>query len=264
MHAILSHATRLAFYPVHLALLAAWRPLLLAAAVAGAARLLKLGPTLGAALAVLAGWIALDFPALSHWPQPPEARLAGLGVLLLAESALRERGKPGFWALPLTAAAGAWWIRGAPLTGPAIVNGMPVFLGLLAALPLSRRLARGDSGTATLAAGLALAGALCVTGAVFTWVRAALTVAAAALPLLGLADATATLAGALMMVPAVMLGASHTGRLTMADTACLAPLVVWAASPALATRLARSGPATAAVLSASACVAVAWAAMHAR
>jgi hypothetical protein len=264
MHALLTHATRLALYPVHLALLGAWRPLLLAAAVAGAARLLKLGPSLGAGLAVLAGWMALDFPALAHWPEPPEARLAGLGVLVLADAALRERGKPGWWQLPVAAAAGAWWVRGAPLNGPGILNGMPVFLGLLAALPLGRRLTRGDAGTGTLAAGLALGGALWATGAALSWVKAALTVAAAALPLLGLADATAPLAAGLVLAAAMILSATNAGRFTMADAACLAPLIVWAASPALAPRLARSGLATAALLSATACVAVAWAVAHAR
>ncbi len=129
--------------------------------------------------------------------------------------------------LAVTAAVGAWWLRGAPLDGPGILNCMPVFLGLAAALPLARWLARADRGWGGAGAAMALAGSLLLTGAAVHWARAAAVVAVAALALLGVADAAGAIAGLVVVVAAAAIVASDRGRLIPVDIACLAPLPAW-------------------------------------
>jgi hypothetical protein len=238
MHALLTHATHLALLPMHEAMQPAWRPLVVALALAFAVRLAGGAPAMVAALAALAGWAAQDVVLLSVWPPPATARLPGLALILVLTVAVRQRSKaaPGWWLLPATAALAAWWLRGAPLAGPGLVNCMPAFLGFLAAFPLARRLAQGDQGFAGIAAALALAGVLWVTGAPTIFLRAALVPACAAAALLGQAEA---------------------------DAACLTPLLVWALAPALAPRVARSGQAIAGLLAAALCIGLAYAAERA-
>jgi hypothetical protein len=265
MHALLTHATHLALLPMHEAMQPAWRPLVVALALAFAVRLAGGAPAMVAALAALAGWAAQDVVLLSVWPPPATARLPGLALILVLTVAVRQRSKaaPGWWLLPATAALAAWWLRGAPLAGPGLVNCMPAFLGFLAAFPLARRLAQGDQGFAGIAAALALAGVLWVTGAPTIFLRAALVPACAAAALLGQAEAGAALAMPIVLVAAATIAATDHGRLTPIDAACLTPLLVWALAPALAPRVARSGQAIAGLLAAALCIGLAYAAERA-
>jgi hypothetical protein len=265
MHALLAHATQLALLPLHEAMLPAWRPLVVALAVAVAVRLAGGAPAMVASLAALAGWAAQDFAQLSVWPPPVNGRLPGLALILVLNVALRQRSKgaPGWWLLPATAALAGWWVRGAPLNGPGLVNCMPAFLGFLAALPLARRLAQADQGWASIAAAVALAGGLWVTGAPAIFFRAALVPACAAAALLGQAEAGTALAMPIVLAAAATIAATDHGRLTPIDAACLAPLLVWALSPALAPRVARSGHAIAGLLAAALCIGLAYAAERA-
>jgi hypothetical protein len=218
MHGLLAHAYHLALHILAVGLNPVWRPfgvalaVALAGRVAGLARLPQ-GAGLVAAGAVLAGWVVQDWPLLATWPPPPIARLVGLAVLVLVEGRVpesrgRRGGKAPIWLLPVFAACAAWWMRGAPMDGAGIVNCMPVFLGLCAALPLARRLARGDSGWGCVAVASALAGGLLVTGAAPHWARAALVPGLAALALIGLpAAASACAGGRGLCDPAAGLGA---------------------------------------------------------
>jgi hypothetical protein len=264
MHALLAHAYHLALLPIHVVMLPVWRPLVVCLFVALAIRLAGFG-AMAAGFAVLAGWVAQDMAWLGAWPPPPVARLPGLALILLAESLLRQRGKGtgGWWILPVSAALGAWWLRGAPVSGPAVLRCMPVFLGLVAALPLARLLARDDSGWGGIGASLALAGGLWVTGASPHWARAALVPAVSAAALLGLTDAAPVLAGVIVMASAAALVASDRGRLVPVDAACLVPLLAWALAPRLAPRLARSSPAVAGLAAAALCIGLAWVARRA-
>jgi len=265
MHALLAHATQLALLPLHEAMLPAWRPLVVALAVAFAVWLAGGAPAMVAALAALAGWAAQDFFLLSVWPPPVTGRLPGLALILALNVALRQRSKgaPGWWLLPVTAVFAGWWLRGAPLTGPGLVNCMPAFLGFLAAFPLARRLAQGDQGFASIAAAFALAGGLWVTGAPTIFVRAALVPACAAVALFGQSEAGAALALPIVLAAAATIVATDRGRLTPIDAACLAPLLVWPLSPVLAPRVARSGQAIAGLLAAALCIGLAYTAERA-
>jgi hypothetical protein len=273
MQAVLHTAYHLALLPIHLALLPVWRPPAAAALIAAAARLTGLarsprGPALSAAAATLAGWLLQGMPA-GAWPHLvwmaghagwlPGFGLAGLAVIVAADMAVRTgRRGPRWWLLPASAAACAWWLRGAPLSGAGIINGMPVFLCLCAAFPLARRLARTDPGWGSAGAALALAGSLAVTGAAPAWPRAALVPGAAGLVLLGLRDVGPALASLLVVVAAATLVASDHGRLTPVDAACLVPLLAWVLVPLLTPRISRTGPALACLVAAGVCVGLAW------
>jgi hypothetical protein len=269
MHGLLAHAYHLALHILAVGLNPVWRPfgvalaVALAGRVAGLARLPQ-GAGLVAAGAVLAGWVVQDWPLLATWPPPPIARLVGLAVLVLVEGRVpesrgRRGGKAPIWLLPVFAACAAWWMRGAPMDGAGIVNCMPVFLGLCAALPLARRLARGDSGWGCVAVASALAGGLLVTGAAPHWARAALVPGLAALALIGLPAAASALAGAITVAAATALVASDRGRLVPVDVACVIPLLAWVLVPRF-KRAGRHAPPMPAVLAAAICVALAWAA----
>lgn len=259
MHALLAHAYHLAALPIHLAMLPIWRPLAACLVLAVAGRLMAggRGAPLVAGVAVLAGWLVLAWPAT--WPLPPIARLGGLALIVLADAALRPR-RRAWLTLPATAAIGAWWLRGAPLSVAGIAGCVPVFLGLAAALVLSRRLARADRGWAMVAASGALAASLTLAGASPHWSRAALVPAVAALGLLGLSGAMPVLAGMLVMLAGAALVASDRGRLAGVDVACLVPLLTLAVAPHLARRSGRPSPAVAGLLAALLGIAAAWAA----
>jgi len=255
MHALLAHAT-------HLALMPHWRPLGVALAVAFGVRFAGRSAAMVAAISVLAGWTTQYFALLTGFAPPAGARLPGLAAILMIDAVFRQRARaaPGWWLLPATAALAGWWVRGAPLTGPGLVNGMPAFLGFLAALPLARRLARGDPGWASIAAAIGLAGGLWVTCAPPHYQRAALLPACAALALLGRAEAGAALAPAIVVAAGATIVTTEHGRFTPIDAACLTPLLVWALAPALAQGVARSVDAVAGLLAVALCVGLAWAA----
>jgi hypothetical protein len=182
-----------------------------------------------AALAVLAGWLVLILP-LGPFAAGPVDRLPGAAVLLALFSQYGSpRRLPGWLPLVLYAATAAWWLRGAPLDGTAVVNLVPVMLGLIAATAIARRLAAGDPGGATLAAAVVLAIALRLGGAAQHWSRAALVTAAAGFALLGLPEATAALAQTLVLIAAGAIVASNRGRLVAVDIAAATPLLVWLA-----------------------------------
>jgi hypothetical protein len=230
MHAWLAHAYHLARFGLHVLLHPLWRAPLAAGLAAGLGRLAGLAksPRGAAGLAcgaALVGWIVL-YPGVMAMPPPPVGRLPELALILLAGLYWRATGLRGL-ALTATAASGAWWLRGAPLDGNGILNCMPVFLGLAAALPLARRWSGGDRGWGGVAAALALAGSLLLTGAAVHWAQAAAVVAVAALALWGVADAAGAIAGLVVMVAAATIVASDRGRLIPVDVACLAPLPAW-------------------------------------
>jgi len=155
------------------------------------------------------------------------------------------------------AAALAWWLRGAPVSGAGISHCVPVFFGLLAGMALAERLARagaGDPGWARAGGGLALGGALWATGASTHWVQAALVAATAALALVGLPAPSVLLARAVTLVATAAILASDRGRFIPVDAAAAAPLAAWCFAP----RLTRLGPAGASLLAVAACVALAW------
>ncbi len=259
MHAILAHAYHLA---MHVLTLQLWRPPAATLAVALALRLSGVaqsarGAALACLVAVLAGWLLLD----AHWTglhPPPLARLPGLAVILLLEAALRAGSKPRLAWLTglLCAGVGAWWLRGAPMAGPAILYCVPVFLGLAAGLSASNWLVRNDDGWGGVAASAALAGSLLVSGAATHWARAAVVPGMAGLVLLGLRPVTPQVAASLVMTAASAVVASDRGRLVPVDLACAAPFLV----SVLAPRVLRSRPRLGWVVAAGACVGLSWAA----
>ncbi len=232
MHALLAHAYHLAQHGLHILLLPLWRPPLATLGVAALGRVCGLtrtrrGAIATAGLAILAGWL-LVAPGWTAWPLPPVARLPGLALILLAGT-WTAAGRTASVRLvqPIMAALAAWWLRGAPAGVTAILACLPVFLGLAAALPLARRLARSDDGRGSAAAALVLAGGAMLAGAAIHWARAALVPAVAALVLLGVTGASAALSGMIVLVAAATLVASDRGRVLPVDIACLAPLLVW-------------------------------------
>ncbi len=245
-----------------------WRAPVVAFAAGLLARLL--GPAragLGAALAVLAGWLALVLPLNPFTAAGPVARLPGAAVLLAVYmQAGRGQGRargavPGWVGLPLYAVAASWWLRGAPLDGPGIANLVPVILGLAGAAVVAGRVAARDAGTTTIAAAAALAAALELSGAAPHWSRAALAPAAAGLGMLGLGEAVAPLAQAIVLVAVAAVAASNRGRFVPVDLAAAAPFLVWVLAPRLLPRLNRAGPALAAGLAAVCGVGLVWGAM---
>ncbi len=242
MHSLLAHAYHLAILPVWRAPAAAFLVALLLR-FAGR-RACILAPT----LAVLAGWIAVQYPSLSILPAKPVDRLPGLAVILLAYLWLAPRAgkRTAFLTLPALAVAAAWWIAGAPFTGPGITGCVPVFLGVWAALALTRKLAASDRGPATIGAAAALAAAIFLAGGSPHWARAALVPACAGLALIGLPDAIIPLAFTIMLAACLTILASDRGRFVPVDLAVLAPLLVWVLAPRILPRLNRAGPALAA------------------
>jgi hypothetical protein len=240
-----------------------WRAPVVAFGVGLLVRLAPARAAVGAVLAVLAGWLAQVLPLNPFTAAGPVARLPGAAVLLaLYIQAARGRGPvPGWLALPLYGIAAAWWLRDAPLNGPAIANLVPVILGLVAAAALGRRMAAKDAGTTTIAAAVALAAALEVSGAAPHWSRAALAPAAAGVALLGLGEAVAPLAQAIVLVAVAAVAASNRGRFVPVDLAAAAPFLVWWLAPRLLPRLNRAGPALAAGLAAVCGVGLVWGAM---
>ena len=259
MHALLAHAYHLALHALTSQL---WRPPAASLAVALALRLLGLARSArGAALAclgaVLAGWLLLN-PQWSGLHPPPLARLPGLAVILLVQAAIGSGRRPRLdWLIGLfCAGAGAWWLRGAPVAGSAILYCVPVFLGLAACLPASRWLAGNDAGGGGIAASAALAGSLMVAGAAAHWARAAVVPGLAGLVLFGLRPAAPQVAAALVMTAASAVVASDRGRLVPVDVACAAPFLAWAMVP----RFFRSRPRLGWAMAAGACVWLSWAA----
>lgn len=225
-----------------------------------------LGPTragLGAVVAVLVGWLALVLPLNPFTEAGPVARLPGAAILLGVFVAVGSGpGRLRGWlALPLYAAASAWWLRDAPLGGAGIAHLMPVILGLIAAAAIARRLAARDTGITTIAAAGALAAALALSGAAPHWSRAALVAAAAGLSLYGLSEWVPAVAQATILVAAASVAASNRGRFVPADLAAAAPFLVWILAPRLVPHLRRAGPALAASLAAVCGVALVWGAI---
>ena len=230
MHALLAHMYHLILYAIHIATRPVWRPLGACLAIAIGGRLAgwtrrPAGASLVAGLAVLAGWL---FEATAPaWPLPPVTRLTGLALLLTAYNVLRARNRRA-WLLPVTAALGAWWLRGAPVDGPGILLCLPVFVGLSAALWVGERLAQADRGWAMMAGSGLLAAGLLAAGASPHWARAAGVPGMAALGLLGILEAMPAVAGLIVVVSLAALVASDQGRLVRVDIACLLPLLAWA------------------------------------
>jgi hypothetical protein len=238
-----------------------WRAPVVGFAAGLVARLLGPGRAgLGAALAVLAGWLALVLPLNPFLANGPVARLPGAAVLL-AVYAQAGRGAgplPGWLVLPLYAAAAGWWLRGAPFDGAGVANLVPVVLGLWAASALARWLARGDAGVTSVAAAVALGGGVALAGMAPPWVDAALVPATAGLALLGRSEAATVLAQAIVLVATAAVAASNRGRFAPVDLSAAAPFVVWVLAPRLLPRLNRAGPALAASLAAVCGVALVW------
>jgi len=257
MHELLAHALHAARFALHAVTHPLFRPLIAALLAAGAVRLIRPGqPTVAAGLSVLAGWTAMNFSTLLAWPPTPLGRLPGAALLLLGAALLETRHKPWLIRLGLAIVL-AWWLRGAPVSGPGMSQCVPVFFGLLAGMALAERVSRpaaGDPGWARVGAAAALAGALWATGASTHWALAAAVPAAAALVLTGLPAPSALLARAVTTVAAAAILASDRGRFIPVDGAAAAPLAAWFFAP----RLTRLGPAGASALAAAACVAIAW------
>jgi hypothetical protein len=256
MHAMLARVYHLS---LRILLTPLWRAP--GAAIVAALLLRTMGPARAgpaACLAVFAGWLALVLPA-APWPTTPLARLPGAALLLLLFTLLAPRANRrwGWLSLPLYAVLQAWWLRGAPLTGEGIANTMPVFLGLLAAAAIVRRLAARDAGWTGIAAAGALSVSLYLSGGAVHWARAALVPACAGIALLGLPLAVAPLAQAVVVAAVAAVVASDRGRFIPVDAAAAAPLLVWWLAPRLLPRLNRAGPALAGALAATAGVACA-------
>ena len=252
------HEQLAAIYHKALTLIAirAWRPPV-AAFIAGLIlRFLgRAHARLAGGLAVLAGWIALTWPA-PIWPASPVGRLPGLALLLIGYGFVAPR--LGRGAIPLFAAAAAWWLRGAPLGGSELAGIMPVFLGLLVALVVVRRIAAQDAGWTSIAAAASLAASIFLAGGAMHWARAALVPASAGLALLGLSEAVAPLQLATVLVAAAAITASDRGRFIPIDAAAAAPLLVWFLAPRLQPRLNQAGPALAGAVAGLCGIAIVW------
>ena len=238
MHSLLAHLYHIAIRPV-------WHAPVAAFLVAAIMRLLgRKAAFAAAALAVLAGWLAAQYPVLTILPARPIYRLAALAILLFGYFWLvpRTTRRWRFLALPGLALAASWWIAGAPLDGPGIAACVPVFLGVWAMLALTRRLAVADSGWAGMGASLALAAAILLAGGASHWARAALVPACAGIALIGVGEAVLPLAFATMLVGCLAVVASDRGRFAPVDLAVVAPLLVWFLASRLLPRVKRAGP----------------------
>jgi hypothetical protein len=242
MHSLLAHL-------YHLAILPLWRAPAAAFLIALILRAMGRGKAAYAAgFAVLAGWLAVQYPVFSVLPAKPVDRLPGLAVILLGYIWLSPMAgkRTGFLMLPGFAVVAAWWIAGAPVAGPGIAGCVPVFLGVWAALALTRRLAAKDTGWAGIGAALALAGAIFLAGGSPHWARAALVPACAGLALVGVSEAALPLAFATILAGCLTVLASDRGRFVPVDLAVMAPLLVWFLAPRVLPRLNRAGPVLAA------------------
>jgi hypothetical protein len=258
MHSILVHI-------YHLALAPYWRAPVAAFAVALVLRLaMRRAAPFAAALAVFAGWLAVQVSAFSVLPARPVDRLPGLAAILLLYLWLSPRAgrRSATFTLPLLAVAAAWWMGGAPLGGPGVAGCVPIALGVWAALALTRRYASAASGWSIIGGALALAGAITLAHGSPHWARAALVPACAGLALIGVAEATLSLAFATALTAAATVVASNQGRFIPVDVAVLAPLLVWLLAPRVLPRLHRAGPALAAAIATLGGVAVTLAAIR--
>jgi hypothetical protein len=230
MHALLAHFYHLALHAYAFAMHPMWRAPVAALA---AGLLLRLAGAraapFAAALTVMAGWLAVQYPGFSVLPALPVDRLPGLALLLLAYGWLGSRtGRGARWlGPPLFSAVCAWWMAGAPSSGEAVAGCVPVFLGVWAALALGGRLAAKDTGWAGIAAALALGGAILLAGGSPHWARAAIVPACAGVALIGVEGAAPVLAMATMLLGCLAVLASDRGRFVPMDLAVLAPLVMW-------------------------------------
>jgi hypothetical protein len=258
MHSLLVHV-------YHLVLAPYWRAPVVAFTAALVLRLvLPRSLSLAAALAVLAGWLAVQYhPAFSVLPAKPVDRLPGLAAMLLLYLWLAPfAGKRGaFLTLPLLAVAAGWWMGGAPLAGQGVAGCVPIVLGVWAALAVTRRYA-GAAGWSGIGAALALAGAITLAHGSPHWARAAMVPACAGVALIGVAEATLPLAFATALIAAAAMVASNQGRFMPVDVAVLAPLLVWLLAPRVLPRLHRAGPALAAAIATLGSVALTLAAIR--
>jgi hypothetical protein len=258
MHSLLVHAYSLALAPY-------WRAPVAAFVVALLLRLAwRRRAPVGAALAVLAGWLAVQILPFSVMPARPVDRLPGLAAILLLYLWLSPRAgtRGAFLALPLLAVGAGWWMGGAPVGGPGVAGCVPIVLGVWAALALTRRFAGGASGWSGIGAALALAGAVTLAHGSPHWARAALVPACAGLALIGVPEAALPLAFATALTAAATVVASDQGRFIPVDVAVLAPLLVWLLAPRVLPRLHRAGPAMAAAIATLGGVAVTLAAIR--
>jgi hypothetical protein len=258
LHSLLVHA-------YHLALAPYWRAPVAAFVVALVLRLaLRRSAPAAAALAVMAGWLAVQVSAFSVLPARPVDRLPGLAVILLLYLWLSPRaGKRGaVLVLPLLALAAGWWMGGAPLAGPGLAGCVPIVFVVWAALAMVRRIAGSASGWSGIGAALALAGAITLAHGSPHWARAALVPAFAGLALIGVPGAVPPLAFATALTAAATVTASDQGRFIPVDVAVLAPLLVWLLAPRVLPRLNRAGPALAAAIATLGGVAVTLAAIR--
>ena len=279
MHQLLARAYHLAQHGLNVTHWPIVQGLVLAALIAGAGRFAIPSRTrLVAALAVLGGWAAATWPLWQVFHAPPVARLPGAALALVCyavvaparvysapvrkgaakktKAAIRPPSVAASpkWVLPALCVAVAWWLRGAPLGGNAILNGMALFLCLLAAWALANRMTRGDEGWAVIAATPTLSGALLVSGASPHWATVALIPLAPAIVLLGVAEAGPVLVGAVAIVAAAAIVASDRGRFVPVDAACLLPLLALL----LARRITPRRRIVGALAAAAICIGLCW------
>ncbi len=278
MHPLLARTYHMAQHGLHVATWPVVQGLFLAAAIAALGRLAAPGRSrLVAALSLLGGWGAATWPLWQAFHAPPVARLPGAAIALACfaiaaparvySAAVRRGATKGRkaaihapsvaaspkWALPALCVALAWWLRGAPLGGNAILNGMALFLCLLATWAIANRMTKGDEGWAVVAAVLTLSGSLFISGASPHWATVALIPVAPALLLLGLPEAGAVMVGSVVIVAAAAIVASNRGRFVPVDAACLLPLLALLLARRIAPRRRMVGALAAALISIGLC-----------
>jgi hypothetical protein len=189
-------------------------------------------------LAALAGFM-VTLGGISASPRQLPERLpllaagAALGALLLAAL-------PRTWLalllLLVAAMGGGWWVAGAPLWPDDIARAAPVWLVLALVIPVLYR--EGAGPWRAQMAVLALVAAIWVAGTPGPWWLMALTLAAAALPLMITGTAMAE-SGRLALAPllaAIMAGPVLARGAPQDWVAAAAPLVVLLLGPRLAGR----------------------------
>jgi hypothetical protein len=226
MHAFLARLYHLPYAAraLQLAMSPKWWPPLAAFLVAAVVRVAwPAQAAAGAGVAVVAGWFLLGYPSALFSFASPVGRLPAAALLLLAATLV-----PRFLPLPVLAAILAWVLRGLPLTGDGLALCVPVWLGLMAALALTRR--QQPDLPAVIAASAALTASFFLGRAAIHWSWAAAIPALAGLPLLGL-PAAPVLAQAVVTVTAAAIIASDRGRFIPVDAAALTPFLVWWGAP---------------------------------